>query len=92
VFAYLATIRSRSAAINPDTNSEISDGQGQFIDIRGRYREYPLDQPSLHLVQLTLHRVKARLVGVIAFCLAGEFEEFGAYQAGADRYRSATGC
>lgn len=39
----------------------------QFIDVFGRYREYPLSQLSLHLV-------KERLFGVIAFCLAGEFE------------------
>jgi hypothetical protein len=38
----------------------------QLIDIFGRYREYPLGQLSLHLV-------KARLLGVIAFCIAGEF-------------------
>ena len=66
--------------------------EGRFIDIFCRYREYPPSQLNLHLVQLSLHLVKARLVGVIAFCLAGEFEEFGADQAGADQYRSATGC
>jgi hypothetical protein len=38
-----------------------------FMDIFGRYREYPLGQLSLHLV-------KARLLGMIAFCLAGEFD------------------
>jgi hypothetical protein len=48
----------------------------QLIDIFGRYREYPLGQLSLHLV-------KARLLGVIAFCLAGEFEELGGDEAGA---------
>jgi hypothetical protein len=58
--------------------------EGHFMDIFSRYREYLLDQLNLHLVQLSLHLVKARLVGVIAFCLAGEFEEFGADQAGAD--------
>jgi hypothetical protein len=42
----------------------------QFIDVFGRYREYPLSQLSLHLV-------KERLFGVIAFCLAGEFEVLG---------------
>jgi hypothetical protein len=66
--------------------------EGHFMDIFGRYREYLLDPLNLHLVQLSLHLVKARLVGVIAFCLAGEFEVFGADQAGADQYRSATGC
>jgi len=34
----------------------------QFIDVFGRYREYPLSQLSLHLV-------KERLFGVIAFAL-----------------------
>ena len=48
----------------------------QLIDIFGRYREYPLGQLSLHLV-------KARLLGVIAFCLADEFEELGGDEAGA---------
>jgi hypothetical protein len=34
----------------------------------GKYREYPLGQLSLHVVQ-------ARLLSVIALCLSGEFDE-----------------
>lgn len=54
--------------------------KGQFVDIFGRYREYPLDQLSLHLL-------RARLLGVIAFCLAREFEELGGDEAGAHQQR-----
>jgi hypothetical protein len=74
IFAYW-TSRVRLHSDNPVSFSSYQSRyklrdlgcKGRFMDIFGRYREYLMDQRNLHLVQLSLHLVKARLVGVTRF-------------------------
>jgi hypothetical protein len=58
---YFSAGRSLSAANDLDIESKLSDVWANSWDISERYREYLLDQLSLHFVN-------ARLLGVIAFC------------------------